>query len=255
MSDTALRARTASEIVDAGFRLYTRHASQYILITALAYTPMLVLNLAFGTMRASATPSMTFVLLTVTLSIITFALMTATVTALGARSYLGEPVDAAAAIREALPRIPIIILNSLVMVGIYMVGILCFIVGVFYVWTRFFAVAPAIVLEKKGVFSAISRSSKLTSGRMGHTFGSLLLVWALYLAGSIGAGIISAFLQNFVLITLVTTLYTIVAFPIIALSTMVLYYDLRIRNEGFDLERMTQGLGEPMASPAAPTYI
>ena len=57
-----------------------------------------------------------------------------------------------------------------------------------------------------------------------------------------------------VITTLLSTIVTIVIYPVIALTEMVLYYDARIRSEGFDLERMAQELGiggAPDGSPRA----
>jgi len=43
-------------------------------------------------------------------------------------------------------------------------------------------------------------------------------------------------------------LYTVVAYPLIGITQMILYYDARIRAEGFDIEVMTGALGSPTAT-------
>jgi hypothetical protein len=247
MSDTALRVRTATEIVDAAFKLYTRNLGQYILITGVAYSPSLIGSLVFRADQGDDIGTAIGTLMTLLITVVAMVLMTGTVTALGSRAYLDESVDVAAAARHAVRRIPALLISAILTGVLWIVGFLCFIVGFFYVASRFFATYPVIVLENKGVLGAFGRSSRLTDGRMWHVFGTLLLVYAIYLFGSLAVSALAIATSSFVVLTLVSTLYTIVAFPIVALATMVLYYDLRIRAEGFDLERMAQGL-----DPAAP---
>lgn len=45
MSDASLRARSTTEIVDAAFTLYRRDFLQYIMVGAIAYSPMIVISL------------------------------------------------------------------------------------------------------------------------------------------------------------------------------------------------------------------
>ncbi|MBC8087752.1 MAG: hypothetical protein H7Z40_10840, partial [Phycisphaerae bacterium] len=47
MSDTSLRPRGVSEIVDAAFALYRRHALQYIVVAAIATAPSLIISLLY----------------------------------------------------------------------------------------------------------------------------------------------------------------------------------------------------------------
>ena len=105
------------------------------------------------------------------------------------------------------------------------------------------------MLEKLGPIDAISRSFALTKGRAGHVFLTLLLVYGLYFALSFGVTLGVALFGSTVLQTVVSSVLGIFCFPILGLSGLVLYYDLRIRNEGFDVEHMAQSLdGSPDVS-------
>ena len=42
MIDTAIRARSVSELVDAAFALYRRGAAAYIMVTAIASVPQML---------------------------------------------------------------------------------------------------------------------------------------------------------------------------------------------------------------------
>ena len=70
---------------------------------------------------------------------------------------------------------------------------------------------------------------------------------------SLLASAISGFAGSRVIQLVVASLFTVVAYPVVALTEMLLYYDVRIRSEGFDLERMVTSLaGAPAPSTVPP---
>lgn len=241
MADTTLRARSATEIVDAALALYTRNFSQYIVVTAVAYSPALIASLLIGENPAN----LLMLLGSLTVAVIGSALMTGSVVSLGSRVYLGESVDVAAAMRQALRKVPALVVVAILLTAMYSVGLLLFVVGFVYVGVTYFGASAAVVLENKSIFGAFARSSWLTSGNKGHVLLTLFLVYAIYLLVSWGLSIAGAIIGNHVLTVLVVSFYTIVAYPVVGLTVMILFYDLRIRREGFDLERMAQSLGGP----------
>lgn len=263
MNDLALRVRTPTEIVDAAFRLYSRNVGQYVLIAAIAYSPVLIATLILrpteALARASVAQDMSGMLqamlgftVTIVMSVIGAALVNGTVTALGSRVYHGDDVDVAAAVKQAVPRVPVLIVAALLLSVLYFLGFLAFLVGFVYVFARFFAVAPVIVLEKRGPFSAFSRSSQLSKGRKWHVLGVLLMVYGIYFLAAIGISIFVAVIDSFVVRTVLDTMVNIALAPVIGLATMVLYYDTRIRSEGYDLERMAADLGMTDSGNADP---
>jgi hypothetical protein len=132
-------------------------------------------------------------------------------------------------------------------------GTLCFFVGVLYVMARYFAVATVVVLEGQGPVAAFGRSSELSSGRKGHILVTLVLVWVIYIVLSIGVSTVAQLALNRVLQLVVASAFSIVAYPVIGLTEMLLYYDARIRGEGFDLELMAEALdASPTPGGAAP---
>jgi len=246
MTDLRLRPRTVSELVDAGFALYRRNALQYIVISSLAIAPLLVLQLAEpGALRPTATNLSGMFLVIQLASVLTYALMSAAVVKLGSMIYLGGEPDVAAAVREVLPRVPSLLLAGLLLLPLFALGFLVFIVGALYVTARFFAVSTVVILEGKSATAAFGRSSELSKGRKRHILNTLGLVFLIYLVLSMGVGGLAALTQSTVLQLVISTVYTIVAYPVFALVQMLLYYDTRIRGEGFDLEQMTSALGAP----------
>jgi hypothetical protein len=108
-----------------------------------------------------------------------------------------------------------------------------------------------IVFENGDVSKALSRSSTLSKGLKGHIFLTFLLAFVIIWVASIiiffialAAGTLWSVLQVIVQATLQTLLI-----PIYPLFSTLLYYDARIRKEGYDIELMAQQAGD--AAPGA----
>jgi hypothetical protein len=168
-------------------------------------------------------------------------------------AYLGERTDAASSLRYGLSRLgPLIVAYIAMSVGIGLGLIALLIPGIFLAikWSMTF---PAIVAERAGPFKAMGRSWDLTRGHWWRTFGTLLVVvlisfvlaFAILLA--LGAAVATSDsiseLAFAVLITVVTIIVLAVLYPLTAAIVTVVYYDLRVRNEGFDLQLLARGVG------------
>ena len=268
MSDLRLRARSVTEIVDAAFQLYRRDALEYILVTAVAYAPILIAQLmvfgaigmgdpttVFGTFGA-----LWFVLLI--LGFIGYAVMVAVVSKFSSDVYLGRSPDLGAIIRAAAPKIlPLIaaalLFGLLVTIGIApmgagmalggpglgIAGFVLAIVWAFYATARFFAVFQVIILEDRGVFDSFGRASALSRGRKGHILLTLFLVLVIVMVVALAVMTVALLISSQMVAGVVQMMYTIIAYPLIGIAQMLLYYDLRIHAEGFDVEVMTRSLG------------
>jgi uncharacterized membrane protein len=144
--------------------------------------------------------------------------------------------------------------------------VFCCIPGIYFAVSYAF-VGQVVVLEKLGVSAGLQRSYSLTGGYRWRVFGLLLLV-------GIGSAIIEYALAfglqavipsqevipagdglrvkfnaaNHIIDTSISQLVDILFKTYLAICTTLLYLDLRIRKEGFDLELATQ-LGEEPTSP------
>ena len=251
MDELRLRSRTVSELVDAAFALYRRDSNQYILIMAVASVPQLAARLLFHPDATLELNSILFGLITMLVSALTFTVGTAAITKLGSEVYLGERADLEDTVRSVVPQVGAILLAGFYKAVLYFIGFLVFFVGEFYVAARFFAVAAVIVLENTGVRDAFSRSSTLSDGRKRHILNTLLLVGIIYLVLSFCVGLVAGLTHSTVLGIVLTTAFQIVAYPVVGLTDMLLYYDCRIRGEGFDIERMAASMDRiPGVSPA-----
>ncbi len=240
MTDVRLRARSVSELVDAAFALYRRDSNQYILVMAVATIPQLVSRLF---LRSDGTMGLgLFALVTGLISSLTFMIGSAAIMKLGSEVYLGEQADFSHAVGSVIPKVFALLWAGFLKAILYAIGFLVFFVGEFYVAARFFAVAAVIVLEDGAVGEAFSRSSALSNGRKRHILNTLLLVWIIYFLLSVGVSLVANIMGSTVVTIVLTTAFQIVAYPIIGLTDMLLYYDCRIRGEGFDIERMAASM-------------
>lgn len=275
MSDLRLRARSVTEIVDAAFQLYKRDAVEYLLITAIAYGPWVLARVALLRSMTFSSPQalamagpLPFVLLM--LGVLSYALMSAVLSRFSSDVYLDQPTGFGQVLRYVLPRLPRLIgagilLPLLMGLGFIPIGILVamtslwmaplgFVVAlvwIAYVAARFFAVFQVIVLEDRGVIASFARSGQLSINRKVHILLTLGLAFLIFIMLSFAVTMVAQLLPGFAMGLALQSLYMVVAYPLIGLTQMILYYDARIRAEGFDIEVMTGALPSTTASAAS----
>jgi hypothetical protein len=144
-------------------------------------------------------------------------------------------------------------------------GLLFFIVPGVYLYVAFAVAVPVLLTEGVKGRKALGRSRRLVKGRWWGTFGVVVL-------GAILVGIVEAALVglaavfttidtadptlgSFLVNTGATVLASLIATPFAAAFVVVLYFDLRVRKEAFDLQLLAQQIGvdpDSLAEPAAP---
>ena len=253
MTSSALRPRSVTEIVDAAFQILRAYYGQFVMCSALAYLPWLVLELVFiGDPERFASTSPWMVVAAGVGVWLTFALMSAVIITCASQAYLGEPVDVARAVRRALPRLPRVLAAAVLRYLLVILGGFALLIGAIYVVARLFALTPVIILEDAGISKAFSRTSALSKGRKWHILNTLGLVGIIYWVIAIGVSLLSALSGNFIVQAVAGAFYTILAYPVVAITETLLYYDARIQSEGLDIELMAVELGiAPPAEPAA----
>jgi hypothetical protein len=160
-------------------------------------------------------------------------------------------VDVGVAVRQALPRLPLVLLGALCRYALMFVGLFFFFFGAIYVATRYFAVTPSIVLEGKGIGGAFARSTVLSRGRKRHVFNTLGLASLIYWVLAFGVQMAAAFVGNLTVQALVGAAVTIMVYPVVAIAEALLYYDTRIKSEGLDIELMAGALDDVAPREAA----
>ncbi|MEM8531715.1 MAG: glycerophosphoryl diester phosphodiesterase membrane domain-containing protein [Chloroflexota bacterium] len=130
---------------------------------------------------------------------------------------------------------------------------LAFLILLAFVYTRMVFITQTVVLESHGPLAAIGRSWRLTARYFWRTFGILATMIILaYIVYGIPTAIIQlgiAFTGGFSpesqilgqnIGVLVAQIGYIIALPLQFVTYTLLYYDLRIRKEGFDIELKSQ---------------
>jgi hypothetical protein len=134
-----------------------------------------------------------------------------------------------------------IIRGILLLLGLLTLGIMSV---VFFV--RYLFISQAIVLERTGLFGAFGRSWRLTYGSFWRILGYSLVV---YIIAAVFEGIVGG-IPNALLALggrpafsgLFSAIATVLIEPFQLGALTLLYYDLRVRTEGFDLEYLAQNL-------------
>lgn len=190
--------------------------------------------------------------------------------------YLDRPSSLGSAYRAALSRLRPLIAMILILIGGYVgafaalfalalalaalgggaVGVLIVLLAilalagaVIAVYVRTVVAVPAIVLEQVSGWRGLQRSWQLISGRFWPTFGRMAL---LLLISLIISGVVSAIFElpgsaispdnTFVFNQVATALAAVFVGPITYIGVTLLYYDARIRKEGFDIEMLARSL-------------
>ena len=163
--------------------------------------------------------------------------------------YLGESLGAWESYTRAAPQL-LRLIGANVRVSVRcMLGFICLIVPgvIFALW--FMLVAPVVMLEKRAGSAALGRSRELMRGNLRKGFLLALVVMVLTIIISLGLGFVLSwiswphpFLENFS-----TQIVQVLVLPIQTAPVILLYYDLRIRKEAFDIERLAAELATPGA--------
>jgi len=283
MAFSQLRPLSLGEVLDGAFTIYRRQFVSLFLTALAPQIPMIVLvGLYYGFIGSFAgaagtgpdlsDATMTAVIAAMVVLFPIAAIGTATsvggVTFQVARAYTGAPVTTGDAIRRGFQR-------SLPMVGAYVVvfilsmfGLLAFIVGFFVVWIASFAVAPAVVLERRGPIEAISRSWALIKGAWGEVFlvmfiasmisalpGSAVGMFAVIGGVVISKGDPDTLMAAQAVGQVLSQITRTLTFPFSLGATVLLYYDRRVRTEALDVQMMAESLPTaPAPAPAAPGW-
>jgi hypothetical protein len=174
---------------------------------------------------------------------------------LGMSLLLGLAVLAAVGVATAVLVIGVVAFNAplgaIVVTGLGLFGLMT--VGYLWFWVRVRALAvPTLMLEPVGVFGALGRAVRLTSGQFWRLLGLLMLVT---LVVAVAGGILrlpfsfaaQVFLttsgddgHGLLLYLLVTGVGTVISSavvqPFVAAVSALLYVDQRIRKEAYDVE-------------------
>ena len=284
MHAPAIRPRSAIEIVDAAVSLFRDNFKTMAVIGLAASIPFVAAIIAgvglFGAMRdpaafiknpAALLPGMIgfgFIML------FWMAVVDGAMTFAAAEAYHGRKPTPADALRGALGKgLSLVAGNLLRMLIVGAVGgvaalaiglaaqaspVVAVLVGVAvfflaaHLLARTFAITSAIVIENQSATEGVSRSFFLSKDATLRIIGIALLCLIMYwfaqvISMMLVQTVVSLVLRNPIVAAVAGNLAAMVIYPFLNIAIMVLYYDQRVRKEGYDLDVMTSAIPAPAA--------
>ncbi len=265
-----LRPLGLGEVLDDIFRVYRRHFGLLCTIALVLSIPTLLVQLASGTANqygflASAlgsvgnagtlsiqtpppAPNLALIALSYLVLLLALPFTLGAVTWAAIALVLGQPVDLRSTLggvaRRYLPLMGLAALLTLVSPVL-----ICLPVGI-WLFVRWVVAIPAMLAEGIGPVRALDRSWTLTRGHWWRLFGCLLLLYLLSSMVQAALGVLAfplavvvPFVPQFVrgaIIVTITTAAEVVVLPVVYLGVVLLYFDLRIRHEHFDLDQLAR---------------
>jgi hypothetical protein len=254
-TSSAFRARSAFEIIDASIQLLRRHYPKLLTLSAIMYVPMTLISLyitiaftqplaeASGAGATATMPSFGVGILVAYLAMLVWwAVMDSALIAASADAYVGRPVSPGGAISRAASVIGSVIAANIIKWILIGIGSLFFLVPGIYLFARWFAVPADTVIERLGPGASLARSSVLSKDNKLRILGTLIVAWLIYAAVVYMIYIPAMLSGNMVVTTLAGLVVGAFLYPLIPVVTTVLYFDLRIRKEGYDIQLMSQSM-------------
>jgi len=261
-------AMTTGALLDRAFRLYTSNFSLMLGITAAAYVPFYLIMLIIES-HLKTNVQVTGVSLSTLLFQLVFMVLWASIAfpiAGGAATYaiseryLGNDITISAALRLTLSRFWRLSVAQITATIRVMFGLLLLIVpGILWILS-YSLVVPAILVENQKAIPSLRRSRDLVKGHRGKVFCILCVISLLQWIAILGVSMISGMIFHVesgsggVLNSATVNLASIFVTPLGIVATILLYYDMRIRKEGFDLEMLSRAVTSSAEGvPATPT--
>src|SRR6266508_5844509 len=199
-------------------------------------------------------PGFAAFLLLLVISVISAALAEAACLKAVSDAYLGTDTDWRGSLRFGYRRLgPLVWLTVIHAVLLLLAFAACIVPGV-WLYAAWALAIPALLLEDVRGLKALGRSFSLVRGRWWPTAGILLLANLLASAVALGLGLLALPLLrtgggNDFVVELAYAVFTaaanVLTIPFISALVTVIYFDLRVRKEGFDLQLMAQRIGAP----------
>jgi hypothetical protein len=273
-----LRPLEFGEILDVSLKLVARHWRRLAICVLVVIVPVQILTVVviasvapdqLDLTSADATPlqdddgNLVLSLVAVRiLELLTYAAAVAACFRAVGDGYLGREPEVGRSLRFGLPQVPRLIGLYIVVSVCGAIGLVLLIVPGVWLLTVWSLALPVMLFERIGMFTALGRSYELVRGRFWGVLG-LLVVSALLVAvaGLVLGGVLggltalaagSSKVAGAIATLLIGVVSNLVAVPVLAAVLSVLYFDQRVRKEGFDIARLADGLGGEPGSPPAP---
>lgn len=263
---------SVGDILDGAFKLFKANARTVMVIVAVITLPLQLLT--GYALRGSFTPiseidpeatgdpaAFLLSMVSVLLSLVVTPFIAGAIARVVAASYLGQTMGPGEALRIALRKFGPLLGAFLLVHLAEFSGVIACGVGLIVTLPAFMALfvltAPAIVVEELGPLEGMRRSWRLVRPRFWPVLGTALL--AGFMASVISnilttlptvVLLVAAPSWAWVLVAAMGVVVSLITEPIVAIVATLLYFDARIRHEGFDLELMASDLARRSSATA-----
>jgi hypothetical protein len=274
MDAAQLRPLSVGEILDLAIQIYRERFADLVKAAAVVVAPVAVLralvqlsllpdedsSLFSGPVDATGQPTfeanefwslMAGLLLVGLVSLISSQLATGASFKLVSGAYLDEPPDWRASLSFATSRLGSLVWLTVLLGFLAGLGFLACIVPGVYLYVAWSVAVPVLLLENARGRAALKRSRALVRDRWWPTAGAILVSLILSV---IVQGVVSGLLAVVVTVgdndlvaavaqAVADTVGTVLTTPFTSAVIAAVYFDLRVRKEGFDLELLARRVG------------
>ena len=178
-----------------------------------------------------------------------------------ADTYLGRETSARASLSYAAERLGATLWLTIVLVLGLLAGFLALFLPGIWLYIAWAVVYPVMLVEGTGGVAALKRSFQLVQTRWWATAGRMAVSFILVGVATVVATLLflaptELFINDtsfgaLILEHAANLVVSLVTTPFVAAVTTLVYFDLRVRKEGFDPALLGEGMGGPPARPAA----
>jgi len=270
------------EVLDASINMYFRNFGLLAKIAAVVAIPLFVIiflldQIAFAEPTASSFDDLgiafvgeyrqtvdfsTFNLIAVVetlIAVIAYLMIVGAAFRAVSEIYVGRDTTAGSSLRFASGRVHSLLwMGFLLLLGVGLATLALVLPGIWLLIAWSLA-APALLAENLKGSKALGRSFDLVRNNWWRTFGALIVGFIFialfeFLLGLAAEGLTSATEDSkngsLLIVDALQALTLIITAPLQAAIITVIYYDLRVRKEGFDVQLLTEGLESPGSSNA-----
>src|SRR5262245_14693141 len=272
-----LGAMSVGDVLDRGLKVLFNRLGAFLAINLIIQAPALLLQLIIALAAEADSAAAAGILiggsfLSLLAALVLQSIGTGAILYIIVQEYIGEHVTVGQALGYALGRFLPLLGASIIYGLVVFVGtLLCIAPGIYFAVTYLFA-TQVVGMESLGPIAAMNRSQQLVDGHRWRVLGVVVLLFVCIIGAGLVVGQIEQVLPsqelvrtrdgfqiklhltNYLIHQLLAVAINVVLGTYYSICCTLLYLDLRIRKEGFDLEvaaRQQGGNPPPEGPPLA----
>ena len=245
MAAPVLRPLSTGEVLDTSFGLYRSLFAPLLIVALVCRTIPVVLGIYLQQLSSGSLAIFdhwALLLANFVLAVVLSAIAVAATTFIVSGAYLGHPMAGDIALRKAFRLVgPLILVSMFSSIAIGLGFIVLFVPGVILLSGLVLATAVLVLEQPLSALGAMNRSWELTKGFRFKVLVSVFVAVLLFVVPMMIVSLMSAVgtwtgVWSPLISQVLIGVLQIFVYPFFYIVITVLYYDLRVRKEGYDLE-------------------